>query len=485
MTINRIAAALFIMLFFSYCYFLQSPWNWNSVPRIALALSIIEDGTLTIDKYRDSTGDIACYNGRYYSDKSPGMTLMALPAAAAARFYLKSNYSDVVWVKPGGGVTSYFIFLEDWANVFTTALITALTALSIYFLALRLGSGPGGAVFGALSFGLATPAWGWATAFFGHNPAGGCLFIGLTAVYFLTVSPGSARRDILLGFAAGVLLSWAAVIELTSAPASAIIALSGTYSALRWERRRLGRVLLSASAGALVFISPLLIYNYAITGSVTGSLYRYTVNFPGMMRGYYGLTYPHPDVLVKLLFTGGHGLFWLSPVLLAAPYALYRLWKVPGAKASAVTLAAVPLYYLLLNSSYEYWTGGGSTGPRFLTPMLPFLCLPLAVLWAGAGKRLRAVLLALFTVSFLISLVCVSVSMTDPYDRNKNILTEYLIPGFAAGDKLQISMLVREVVPASLREAFNGQAALIPLYAVLLLCGAYIVRQVRRAGNSV
>lgn len=484
-TINRIAAALFVMLFFSYCYFLQNPGNWNSVPRIALALSIIEDGTLTIDKYRDSTHDIAYYNGRYYTDKSPGMTLMALPVVAAARFYLKSNYSDVVWVKPGDGVTSYFVFLEVWANDFTTALITALTALSIYFLALRLGSGPGGAVFGALSFGLATPAWGWATAFFGHNPAGGCLFIGLTAVYFLAVSPGSVRRDVLLGFAAGALLSWAAVIELTSAPASAIIALYGICSALKWERRRLVRVLLSASAGALIFISPLLMYNYAITGSLTGSLYRYTVNFPGMMRGYYGLTYPHPDVLVKLLFTEGHGLFWLSPVLLAAPYALYMLWKVPGGKAAAVTLAAVPVYYLLLNSSYEYWTGGGSTGPRFLTPMLPFLCLPLAVVWAGAGKSLRAVLLALFTVSFLISLVCVSVSMTDPYDRNKNILTEYLIPGFIAGDKLQISTLVRMVLPASLRQGFTGQTALIPVYAVLLLCGAYIVRQVRRAGMPV
>jgi hypothetical protein len=482
---NSIAAAIFVMLFFSYCYFLQGPKNWNSVPRIALAISIVEDGTLTIDKFRNSTGDIALYNGKYYTDKAPGMTLMALPSVEAARFYLKSNNSDVGWLNANDEVTSYFVFLESWANIFTTALITALTALAIYFLALRLGSGTGGAVLGALSYGLATPAWGWATAFFSHNPAGGCLFIGLAAVYFLAVSPGRARRDTLLGFAAGALLAWAVVIELTSAPASAVIALSGVISARNWERRRLIRVLVSGAAGALIFISPLLIYNYAITGSVTGSLYRYTQNFPGMMKGYYGLTYPHPAVLLKLLFTGGHGLFWLSPILLASPYALYVLWKSPGNKVLTAALAVVPLYYLLLNSSYEYWTGGGSTGPRFLTPALPFLCLPFAVLWAGAGKRLRAILLVLFTLSFLISLVCVSVSMTDVFDYNKNILAEYLIPGFAGGNRLQVSPLVRALVPASLKEGFAGQTALAPLYAVLFICGGYIVRQLRKAGTAV
>jgi hypothetical protein len=484
-TRHGIAAALFVMLFFSYCYFLQQPWNWNSVPRVALAVSIIENGTLTIDKFMYSTGDIAFYNGRFYTDKAPGMTLMALPVVTAARFYLRSNYRSVSWINFDGGVTGYFIFLENWANIFTSALITALAALALYYLALRLGMGTGGAVFGALSYGLATPAWGWATAFYGHGAAGGCLIIGLTTVYFLFASRENERRDVFLGFTAGALLSWAVVIELTSAPASVVIALYGLVSVRRWERRRLARTLLAGTAGALIFISPLLIYNYSITGSVTGSLYNYTQNFPGMTKGFYGLTYPHPRVLVKILFSGGHGLFWLSPLLLSSPYAIYRLWKSPGRKALAITLAAVPVYYLLMNSSYVYWTGGGSTGPRFLTPALPFLCLPLAMLWTGAGKYARALLLVLFTLSFLISLVCVSVSMTHALDWNKNLLTEYLIPGFIAGDKLRISLLVRWLVPNSLREGFTGQTALLPLYAVLLLCGGYIVWRLRKPGASL
>ena len=482
--IIRIAGVLFIMLYVSYCYFLQNPDNWNSVPRMALALSIIEEGTPAIDKYRFTTHDIAQYKGRFYSDKAPGMSLMAIPSVALARQFMKSCFRDVGWLDSRGYITIYFILLEQIANIFSTAIFTVFTALTIYLLSIRLGAGLSGAVLGALTYGLATPAWGWATAFFGHNPAGGCLLMGFAAVYYLTVSPGSVRRDVIVGFAAGALLSWSVVIELTSAPASAIIAVYGIFCARSWERRRLARVLLSGVAGALVFVSPLLIYNYIVTESFFGSLYKYTVYYTGMRLGYYGLTYPHPSLIVKLLFAGGHGLFWLSPILLITPYAFYKLWKMPGAKAVTVTLAAVPLYYLLLNSSYEYWTGGGSTGPRFMTPMLPFLCPPLAVMWAGAGRKLRAGLLGLFALSFLISLACVSFSMTKEYDRNVNILTEYIIPGFMEGDMFQVSVF-KVFLADSLRVYSTGHTALFPLYAVLALGGAYIVRLIRKPAVPV
>ena len=81
-TAMSIAAALFIMLYISYCYFLQNPYNWNSVPRIALALSVIENGTLDITEYKPATGDIAIYKGKLYSDKAPGMSFMAIPFIA-------------------------------------------------------------------------------------------------------------------------------------------------------------------------------------------------------------------------------------------------------------------------------------------------------------------------------------------------------------------------------------------------------------------
>lgn len=479
---NRIAVVLFVTLFISYVYFLQDPWNSNSVPRIALDLSIIEDGTLTIDKYKDATIDIAYYQERYYSDKSPGLSFTAIPAVAAVRSYLLSRVAEARWLSPVGGITMYFTYIEACANVLTTALFSASAALAIFYFAVRLGTGLPGAVFGAVTYGLATPAWGWATAFFSHNAAAGCLFLGLTAVYFLSVSPGGVKKEALLGFSAGALLSWSVVIELTSAPVALIIAAYGIYVTRSRERRRFLPALLSAAAGALIFLTPLLIYNYSITGSVFNSLYKYSSNFPGMKHGFYGITYPRPEVAAKLLFSPGYGLFWLSPVLLASPYALYRLWRgIPGGKALTLALSAVPIYYVLLNASYEYWTGGGSTGPRFLTPALPFLCLPLAVMWAGAGKNIRAVLLALLAASFLVSLMCVSFSMTYGYDPDKKLLMELIIPGFVAGENFQISPLVRLLLPASLAAKGAGLTALLPLYAVLFVSGAYVLRQLGKS----
>ena len=194
----------------------------------------------------------------------------------------------------------------------------------------------------------------------------------------------------MLGFVSGALLSWAVVIEYATAPASAVIAIYGLASALRWERGRFIRVFLSAFVGAVLFILPLLIYNYAAYGNIFTSGYGNLISFPGMEQGFYGIGYPRVEILAKLLVGIQKGIFWLSPLLLFVPLALYKQWKTPGQKGLAITIIAVTLYYFLWNSGYAYWTGGGSTGPRHITPILPFVCLPLAFLWAKAGKNLRA-----------------------------------------------------------------------------------------------
>ena len=473
---------------------MQSPWNWNSASRVALALSMVEEGNLSIDSYHRATKDKAYYNGRYYSDKAPGMSFMALPYAAAAKFGLNSLSSHIgwveyegdkiLWVDKKGNITEPFRFVNQIVTVLTSGLITVITALAIYFVAISLGATLGGAAFGALAYGLVTPAWGWATAFFGHASAGGCLFLGFAAVFFILHRPGSTARDLLLGFVSGALLSWAVVIEYTSAPASIIIAVYGIYNARVWEQGRLVRVLLSAAAGAVIFISPLLIYNHAIMGDAFGSLYRYNVLFPNMKEGFYGLMYPNIEVLIKLLFSSRYGILWFSPLLIAAPLALWTLWRYKGSKSLVITLTAIAVYYLLWNSSYINWTGGGSTVPRFLTPMLPFLCLPLAVLWSRSGKIFKAVLLALFTLSFLISLMSVSVSMTIGDISEMNMVAEFLIPRFLAGHIQKVSLPVKLIFPSPVVEGYNGQLALIPLYVIIAACLIYIFIQLKKADRS-
>ena len=442
---------------------------------------MIEESSLNINKFHFVTGDKALYQGNYYSDKAPGMAFSALPAISASKLYLDSNRNNYKWINDNGKVTSSFVFVALIATIATSGLLTALAGAALFFVAIKLGAGPAGGVFGALAFGLATPAWGWSTAFFGHAPAASCLFLGLTAILYLLNSTSGKTRDIVLGFISGALLSWAVVIEYTSAPISVIIAVYGLVSAWDWERRRLMRVFLSAFVGASVFICPLLIYNYAIYGNILTSGYEYTVLFPGMKEGYYGIIAPRPEVLFNLLFSSYKGIFWFSPLLLFVPFALYKLWQTRGQKGLAITIVAVTLYYLLWNSGYVYWTGGGSLGPRYLTPMLPFLCISLAFLWAQAGKKLKLVLLLFFAISFFISLMSVSVSMTKDIGSEINAVTDYLIPEFLAANQLSVSFLFRLISPS-----FDGTSHLhiLPLCIILAIGFIYILWELYKYSDS-
>ena len=79
-----------------------------------------------------------------------------------------------------------------------------------------------------------------------------------------------------------------------------------------------------------------------------------------------------------------------------------------------------------------------STGPRHLTPMLPFMALALVPLWQAAGARGRVRLLVLASVSFVLSFMCATTMMTcllvyagAPV---RNELTDFVLPAFLQGE---------------------------------------------------
>jgi hypothetical protein len=86
----------------------------------------------------------------------------------------------------------------------------------------------------------------------------------------------------------------------------------------------------------------------------------------------------------------------LTPVLALACFGVLLMHR-RGHRAEALAIAGVALAYLLYNSGYWQPYGGGTPGPRFLIPTLPFLALGLAF----AYRRLPTTTLALAIPSAL------------------------------------------------------------------------------------
>src|SRR6266852_1403646 len=203
-----------VVLFVSYAYFYQGG-GWNQNSRFDLVRSLIEQGTLRIDSYHENTGNKALYQGHYYSDKAPGLALLALPFVATLRPVLRA--AGVSPDSPRGIVALSYI-----ATVIGVSLPTAAAGAFLFLLGLRLGSSVSASAFGALAMGLATPVWAWATLFWGHALAGACFVFALATAMRLRETPDPAR-DRFWGFIVGLTAGWATVSEYPAAPASAIV----------------------------------------------------------------------------------------------------------------------------------------------------------------------------------------------------------------------------------------------------------------------
>lgn len=473
------ALLLFSVIFISYAYFYEGA-GWNQNSRLDMVRAIVEQGTLRIDAFHQNTEDKAFANGHYYSDKAPGLALLAVPIAEI----LRGLNIDSAW--PRG-----LIDLAYCVTVFAVALPMAAACACLFWIAMSLGASVNGATFAAVALGLATPMWAYSTLFWGHALAAACLVFAFACALKLR---GGANfgSDVFWGFALGVTAGWATVTEYPSAPASAMVA--GLALALVWRdgMQRRWRVLLGIGAGALPCVVALMFYQYAAFGSILHPSYAYYPPgaFSWMKHGYMGLTYPRIDVALKLLFGCRRGLLFSGPVVLAAPFGLRRLWKQPPSHAPAVAATLIAAYYFLLHASFFSWPAGWSYGPRYMAPGLPFLCLGLAPLWDHAHRACRIVIGALAAAGVGLTLMAVSVSAQPP-DEFHCPLRQFYWPSFWAGKfslNLGSALIPAEQGTNQVHGSFNlgellglhGLASLIPLLVVWAL-GAVLWMWIDRA----
>jgi 4-amino-4-deoxy-L-arabinose transferase-like glycosyltransferase len=376
------AAGVFVILLGSYAFFWHSR-DWNTASRLMLTYAMVDRGTVSIDGLEKQTGDKAEFEGRFYSDKLPGYSFLAcLPYAYAKwAFDLPSHPLNTTAEAQGA-----HWWPDYWITLGTSGLFTAGAAALLVILARDLGCSPRAAVLVGLAYGLSTPAYVYATLAYGHQVSA---FVILAAFYLLW-KPGP-RREGLRIFFAGFLAAYASVIELQLAPVSVIL---GVYLLAQWirGRRRFDRLFLFA-LGALIPSLLLLAYNQAAFHSPwdMGYFHHAYEEFARLHSrdNPLGLMRPDWGKVIPLLWGPYRGLLFYAPILfLAVPGWVALMVRRHGELATVSMLVVAAIF--LVNLSYPEWTGGWSTGPRLLVPLIPFAMIPVAGLLAGSSRWSKA-----------------------------------------------------------------------------------------------
>jgi hypothetical protein len=351
--------------------FIVYPPGAQDVSRLCLTRAAAH-GHLSADACLAGAVDVATYGGHLYSDKAPGVSVLALPVAAAVGLREPKR-----WGYPAD--------LRVWAiRVAVNGLALLLCAFLVGRVAEGLVPGTGGPTL--VAFSLGTEAAALALGGFSHVPAAALAFAAFVLAW--------RRKPLLAGLVAGA----AVLVEYEAG----LVALVLAGYVLLTGVRGFGRYVLGAVPAALALSA----YNAAAFGSPFHLSYRYVAD-PFAARqaaGFFGIHAPSRHA-IKLVFVGNQGLLFDSPFLLASAAGLVLLWRRRSAEAAVCTL--VVLAFLALDCGYFDPYGGDSPGPRLVTPALPFLALGLPLIL----ERARVVGAALVTASVVAS---TAVALTWP-----------------------------------------------------------------------
>ncbi|MEM8633304.1 MAG: hypothetical protein AAGF74_18950 [Pseudomonadota bacterium] len=413
-SVRRLTWLLFALFWLLPAPFLPEYGGANPMTRLMLTTSVVDAGTTRIDPYHELTVDKALHGGHFYSDKAPGMAILAVPVYAGARAFADADGALLDLVEPGkrfetlnGFSAATFKFIL----FFGAGLLFACAGVALFRLCLHLSGNPTAAVMATSTAMLATPYLGWSTQFLGHATAGSLLIIAFALSHGLTLAL-TTRSQIVRAAIAGACLSFAVSVEYTAAPSAAIVGFYALWRLSGVARPQAFWFFGAAMAGGILAAAPMLIYHHISFGSPFAVGYSSVVGFEGMEEGFHGLTLPDLEVIAKLLVGPQRGLIWLSPVLVFGLYGLWWAFRKRALSPEIWVALAVIGYYFALNGSYYYWQGGSSIGPRHTIPAMPFFGIVMLGAWLAITGPMRRLLVAFFCLSVFLNVAAASVDMT-------------------------------------------------------------------------
>jgi hypothetical protein len=367
---RRVAVGIFFLALAVYLVtFLGAPKSPDERALFSGIDSLIKRGNFQVNQIYWDYSNVAMETtgGEMVPNYEPAQMILAIP------FYL--------WGRSLGAALQGVMAFN--------AVVTAASVALLYLCFLELGYRRRTATLGALVYAFATLAWPYSRVFF-REPL--TVLAYLVAVYALLRYRAPAPRRLLWPALAGAAAGLAFVtkqISVAAFPSLLLLALAYEWrrpadaGSGRSRRQMRLRVLLAAALplAAIVLLGQL--YQWTTLSGVetfARNIVDFTTNpqlsssLPErMLRGGLGLT-----------VSPFRGVFWYSPVLLlgllgALPFTRRQRWE---GIAFLLLIAAHILGY----SRYLYWSGGVAWGARYMLPIIPFLLLLAAPIFAWLIK---------------------------------------------------------------------------------------------------
>ena len=397
------SAKIFLTLFLTYAFFTNTYLTTNDAPRFCTAAAIVDHGTLEISRSMreyfpyspDREGwqprDFALINGRYYSNKAPLGSFLAVPA-----------YFVITRVTRTPRVVIFLV------SLFTAGLLGALCGVVLYKTGLAMGAGERMGILMGLGYGLASMAMFYGGIFFSNALTAFFILVGFYLLFRYRSGSGGT-----IPAAAGACLGLAVMSDYYAVLCAAPL--------LLYALTRRGAFVRACSGFALT-TAMLLVYHYHLTGNPFETPYRYSYLYHTLhSTGFYGVALPSLKGLVRLfelLFSPlAHVILKMSGAAVAFEQPTAEKWgfvvtNMPAVlglffllrfgkqyRAEAYAFAAAFAALLFLNMS-QGWFDAYSA--RFFMPVLPLLFVPLAR-FPASDARWRNVLFFIVGFSFTVN----------------------------------------------------------------------------------
>ena len=389
-----VALWLFLVFFLLYLSTARAILEYgDDVSMLEVSKSIIRHGSFAVPS--TTPGSKTGIDGYSYSKYGIGQSLVALPFVAAGDLLDQ--------VIPSHRIIDAAGFVRASTQVYIVCLLdSVLTAgsVAVMYLACRtLSFRQLASITAAASLGISTFAWHYARTFMSEPTF---MFAILLAFYsWLRYRNGRLEWLLLSGAAAGfeVLVRPAGILAIIPIGIGVVwLALSDGPSS-NWSA--ITKPLLVWVAPLIVCLCTLGFYNVMRFGSPFESGYFQEARAftTPLFVGLYGLT-----------LSTGKGVAIYAPIVFAGGFGWFHLRRVSSSVAW-IALLIVASQFVFYAQFYE-WYGGGSWGPRFVEPVLPFLLLGLgAIIDNGLSLLGWAWIIALDLGSFAVQIV----SVLEPY----------------------------------------------------------------------